>query len=152
MSGDGKLRLHQEAGARLSGVMGKGKGEAWAPATLFISHIVDLSSPDATESLTNPSEQRCCYSSSSRVGQVLLEDPADLEAGAEERSICHLASSGTPGRPPTHARLQPPPRHLRWYGRAYESSLRTNTDQDRFRHRRPHNLIVSRRAPESRLV
>jgi len=55
MSGDGKLRLHQEAGARLSGVMGKGKGEAWAPATLFISHIVILSRPDATDSLTNPS-------------------------------------------------------------------------------------------------
>ena len=40
MTQDGKLRVHQEAGARLSGVMGKGKGEAWAPATLFISHIV----------------------------------------------------------------------------------------------------------------
>ena len=49
---DGKLRVHQEAGARLSGIMGKGKGEAWAPATLFISHIVFLSRLDATDSLT----------------------------------------------------------------------------------------------------
>jgi hypothetical protein len=47
---DGKLRVHQVAGARLSGVMGKGKGEAWAPATLFISHIVLLSRPNATDS------------------------------------------------------------------------------------------------------
>jgi hypothetical protein len=38
-----KLLVHQETGARLSGVMGKGKGEAWAPVTLFISHIVVLS-------------------------------------------------------------------------------------------------------------
>jgi hypothetical protein len=38
--------VHQEAGARLSGVMGKGKGEAWAPATLFIPHIVILSRLD----------------------------------------------------------------------------------------------------------
>ena len=52
MTQDGKLRVHQEAGARLSGVMGKGKGEAWAPATLFISHIVLLSRPNATDSLT----------------------------------------------------------------------------------------------------
>jgi len=52
---DGKLPVHQEAGARLSGVMGKGKGEAWAPATLFISHIVFLSRQDATDSLTDPS-------------------------------------------------------------------------------------------------
>jgi hypothetical protein len=52
---DGKLRVHQEAGARLSGVMGKGKGETWAPATLFISHVVLLSRPDATDSLTDPS-------------------------------------------------------------------------------------------------
>src|SRR5918995_209993 len=51
----GKLRVHQEAGARLSGVMGKGKGEAWAPATLFISHIVLLSRPNATDFLTGPS-------------------------------------------------------------------------------------------------
>jgi len=50
---DGKLPVHQEAGARLSGVMGKGKGEAWAPATLFISHIVFLSRQDATDSLTD---------------------------------------------------------------------------------------------------
>ena len=58
MNLDGKLRVHQEAGARLSGVMGKGKGEAWAPATLFISHKsfcqgVLLSRPDATASLTD---------------------------------------------------------------------------------------------------
>src|SRR5829696_2039100 len=51
----GKLRVHQEAGARLSGVMGKGKGEAWAPATLFISHIVLLSRPDAHLLSHNPS-------------------------------------------------------------------------------------------------
>ena len=43
MNRDGKLRVHQEAGARLSRVMGKGKGETWAPAALFISHIVLLS-------------------------------------------------------------------------------------------------------------
>ncbi|MCD6053569.1 MAG: hypothetical protein K0Q96_761 [Rubrobacteraceae bacterium] len=55
MTQDGKLRVHQEAGARLSGVMGKGKGEAWAPATLFISHIVLLSRPNATDFLTGPS-------------------------------------------------------------------------------------------------
>jgi hypothetical protein len=52
---DGKLRVHQEAGARLSRVMGKGKGEAWAPATLFISHIVLLSRLQVTDSLTDPS-------------------------------------------------------------------------------------------------
>jgi len=55
INGDGKLRVHKEAGARLSGVMGKGKGEAWAPVTLFISHIAILSRPEATDSLTHPS-------------------------------------------------------------------------------------------------
>jgi hypothetical protein len=54
VNGDGKLRVHKEAGARLSGVMGKGKGEMWAPATLFISHIVILSRPEATDSLEYP--------------------------------------------------------------------------------------------------
>ena len=42
------MLVQQEAGARLSGVMGKGKGEAWAPAALFISHIVVLSRLIAT--------------------------------------------------------------------------------------------------------
>jgi hypothetical protein len=58
MNGNGKLRVYKEAGARLSGVMGKGKGEAWAPASLFISHIVLLSRPDATESLTDTPSSR----------------------------------------------------------------------------------------------
>jgi hypothetical protein len=52
MNGNGKLRVHKEAGARLSGVMGKGKGEAWAPAAIFISHIVLLSRSDATYAST----------------------------------------------------------------------------------------------------
>src|SRR5215211_6911961 len=52
---DGKLRVHQEAGARLSRVMGKGKRETWAPAALFISHIVLLSRQQVTDSLTDPS-------------------------------------------------------------------------------------------------
>src|SRR5215210_6382725 len=43
----------KEVGARLSGVMGKGKGEAWAPTTIFISHIVVLSRPGVVQALTN---------------------------------------------------------------------------------------------------
>src|SRR5919107_2188091 len=48
----GKLRVHQEAGARLSGVMGK--GEPWVPATLFISHLALLSRPEAHLLSHNP--------------------------------------------------------------------------------------------------
>src|SRR5215207_6403464 len=45
--------VSSEVGARLSGVMGKGKGEAWAPTTHFISHIVNLSSPEVGQTPTN---------------------------------------------------------------------------------------------------
>src|SRR5215203_6542891 len=47
-----KLPASREAGARLSGVMGKGKGEAWAPTALFISHIAHLSRLRVAQALT----------------------------------------------------------------------------------------------------
>ena len=98
MTRDGKLRIHQEAGARLSGVMGKGKGEAWAPATIFISHIVILSRLDATLALTDST----CSGVSSSISSLCataVNSPQQARLGAVaqsgERRLCTAEVRGS---------------------------------------------------------
>ena len=98
MNQDGELRANQEAGARLSGAMGKGKGEAWAPATIFISHIVLLSrSPSfkagRSDSLTD-APSTCTRSSTTTEREPHQSSPRNCGKLAPLGTIGAVAQSG----------------------------------------------------------
>ena len=97
MSGDGKLRVHQEAGARLSGVMGKGKGEAWAPATIFISHIVALSRPQAIRTVNKSAVGHVTLRQSSlgNCGKLIVPSHIGAVAQLGERRLCTAEVRGS---------------------------------------------------------
>src|ERR671921_359284 len=85
--------------------MGKGKGEAWAPATLFISHIAVLSSSAATDPLNDspfasmrPGASASLESISPpprNCGKLALPNPTGAVAQLGERRLCTAEVRGS---------------------------------------------------------
>ena len=77
--------------------MGKGKGEAWTPATIFISHIVALSRPQAIRTVNKSvvGHVTLCQSSSGNCGKLIVPSHIGAVAQLGERRLCTAEVRGS---------------------------------------------------------
>ena len=77
--------------------MGKGKGEAWAPVTIFISHIAALSRPQAIRTVNKCVVGHVTFrqSSSGNWGKLIVPSHIGAVAQLGERRLCTAEVRGS---------------------------------------------------------